>query len=307
MKLLFGVREFVAFLIILIVLIYGVGYIVDKTYFKLNENQRIENLELRIAKSETLISESDKLDKVLGISEDDTGELIREYKRDNESLKINTIKRSPSGKNTAYFQHKFAKDLKEMDDEDYAYIVVDQGIKAEPVFKSDFRLTDFEWLFDDELAVYRDCGTECVIAYVVNIDTKKYEQLPLGVGYTWSPDKYYVAAYRYSGRYGVSIGSRGNKYGRSLYEIIREPPPTGSALIVKTELKWSPDSSKFALVIRKNDEERLEMLVFGLRNNNFTLLSQRDLGQNASDKFFWKGASTVIYYESGEEKMVKLQ
>lgn len=302
-----GAKRLIGLSVVLMILIYGIGYIVEKFSFKTDERIRVEDLGLRVSKVETLISGSEKLNKVLGISEENLDELIREYKRDNENLKISTIKRSPNGKKSAYFQHKFTRDLKEMSDEDYAYVVVDQGIKVEPVFKSDFRLSDFEWLFDEELAVYRDCGTECTIAYVVNVDTKKYEQLPMGVGYTWSPDKFYVASYRYSGRYGITIASRRGNYGRSIYEILREPPPTGSALISKTALKWSPDASKFALVIRKNDEEMLELIVFGLENDNFVLLSQHGIDQDSFDEFFWKGTSSIHYYDSGKEKVIKLQ
>lgn len=238
-------------------------------------------------------------------NEPDINELFREYKRDNQSLKESTLKRSPSGKKTAFFQHKFVTDLTEINDWDYTYLVAIHEGREEPVFKSDFRLSSFEWLDDDQVVVYRNCGTECEIAYVVNIETKNYFDLPMGVGYTWSPDKKFVGSYHYSSRYGISLSARAsNKYGRAVFQILREPPPNGSALINKTEIKWSPDSTKFALLIKKEDEEKLELMIFALIRD-FSLLSKKTLAGNDSN-FYWGDAESVIYEDDGKEEIVSI-
>src|SRR3990167_5067183 len=66
----------------------------------------------------------------------------------------------------------------------------------------------------------------------------------------------------YRSKYGISVADRGNEYGRRLLEIRRDHPDVGSGLTDQTTVGWSPDSSKLAVVIRKENEEKLELLVY---------------------------------------------
>lgn len=246
-------------------------------------------------------------EEILGTeSKLDIEELKREYKRDNQSLRESTLQYSPSGKYTAFFQHKFVNDVKRISDGDYTYLVVNHAGTEEPIFKSDFRLSSFEWLNDGEVVVYRGCGTECRIAYVVTVATKEYYELPMGVGYTWSSDKRYVGSYHYSGRYGITVSlNESNRDGRAELRIAREPSPDYSSLIGRTEIAWSPDSSKFALIIKKDGEEKLELMVFSL-SEDFPLLHRSTLSINSFDSFFWRGSDKIVYTSDGNEKVISI-
>jgi Tol biopolymer transport system component len=261
-------------------------------------DQRIDKIE------KTLKIQKEK--EVLGLDESiDYDTLLREYKRDNESLKQNTLKVSTTGKKRAYFQHKFTTDIKEIGDRDYTFLVVEQEGKREKVFQGDFRLSYFEWLTDEEIAVYRNCGTECMIAYIVDLKTKTPRELMLGVGYTWSPNKQYVLAYHYSSKYGISVAEKDNFYGRMRFELRREHPPSGSNLTSKTQASWSPDSNKLALVIKKKAEEKLELLLFDVKND-FRLLGQKDLKSNQFSDLGWKDGTTVFYESGGKIIEIKI-
>lgn len=147
------------------------------------QEKQLTSLNERITEAEETLRIKEKL-KTLGeatsVPYDD---LTREYKRDNENLKQSTLKFSPSGKKHAYFQHKFTTNIKEIGDEDYTSLIVNHKGREETVFQGSFRLSYFEWLNDEEIAVYRSCGTECLIAYIVNLETKAHRELTLGVGY----------------------------------------------------------------------------------------------------------------------------
>lgn len=305
MEFLKSAKKFISLSVVLIVLIYGFGYIVEKTFFKLDERRKVEDLEFRVGKVETLISGSEKLDKVLGVNEENLDELIREYKRDNESLKESTRQPSPDGKSYAYLQHKFIKDLKEMNDGDYTYVNVYYDWGDQPVFKSDFRVSSFEWVNDEELVVYRGCGTECTAAYIVNIETKKYRELPMGVGYTWSPNKKYVATYHYSYKYGITVFEKDDIYGRTMFELRREHSTDGSGLIGETKMVWSPDSAKLAVIIEKESEEKLEIIIFNIIDE-FSIVFRSDLENKKFSNLHWKNEKTVIFEDGGKLKVVNL-
>lgn len=256
-------------------------------------------LEKRVERIETELELEDK-EKILGLEEEpDYDALLLEHKRDNEGLAQSTTKLSPSGKKTAYFQHKFITNIKEIGDGDYTSLVVEHEGTKETVFQNDFRLGSFEWLNDGEIVVYRGCGTECRIAYIVNIETKIPHEFTLGVGYTWSPDKRYVLAYHYSYKYGISVSERGDLYGRMVFELRREHPPSGSALGNKTQASWSPDSKRLALIIKKQDKEQLELLVFDVENG-FRPLLQKDLEDIDFSEVGWRNIDTVFYAIGGK-------
>ena len=47
------------------------------------------------------------------------------------------------------------------------------------MFTGNFRLSYFEWLNDGEIAVYQGCGTECMVAYHIDL-IKQTRRLSLG-------------------------------------------------------------------------------------------------------------------------------
>jgi hypothetical protein len=266
---------------------------------------RLRDLEERFEEVESYLELENKKKEVLGLEEGvDTNALLREYKRDSENLKESTLKFSPSRKKFAYLKHKFIINVKEIGDRDYTSLVVNYGDREETIFQDDFHLSYFEWLSDEEIAVYSGCGTECMIAYLVDLETKTPQEFMLGAGYTWSPNRKYVLAYHYSYEYGISVSDRGGAYGRTVFQLRREHPPSGSGLASKTQAAWSPDSSKLALVTRKESEERLELLIFGVEND-FKLLLQRDLESDDFSKVGWKDTETV-FYEAGVNVVIQL-
>jgi len=99
------------------------------------------------------------------------------YKGKNEELKELTLKVSPDQKKQAYFQRKFSKDnVTEIDDHDYISVILDQGNKKEVIFKGNFRLSYLEWLNNDEVKIYKGCGSSCLLSYVVNTNTRQVSQ-----------------------------------------------------------------------------------------------------------------------------------
>jgi len=216
------------------------------------------------------------------------------FEQKNEDLKKRSIVISPNKIRTAYFQEKFTTDnVTNIGDFDYISVVIEDGNKTQVVFQNDFRLSNLEWLNDREIVVYRSCGTECMIAYIVDTDTKHQQELILGVGYTWSPNKQYVAVYHYSYKYGISIANRGNQYGQTVLQVRRDHPNVGSALTSQTKVAWSSDSTKLAVVIRKENEEKLELIIYDI-TNQFKILYQQDLIESDISNLTWEGLNTVI-------------
>lgn len=99
------------------------------------------------------------------------------YKQENRALKERSLQLSPDGLKVAYFQQKFINSIKEISDPDYALLIVEQQDgQPEVVFKNNFRLSYFEWLNNDEIKVYKGCGSGCLLSYVVNTHTKQYKE-----------------------------------------------------------------------------------------------------------------------------------
>ena len=230
-------------------------------------------------------------------------EILENYRQRNEDLKERSLEISPNKRKSAYFQNKFTEDSKNIGDSDYVSVIVEQEEKQETVFQEDYHLSSLEWLDDREIVVYRSCGTECMIAYIVDTETKKQQEITMGVGYTWSPNKQYVVAYHYSYKYGISVANRGDEYGQTVFQVRREHPPTGSGLTSKTQVAWAPDSTKLAIVIRKDNEEKLELIVIDIKKA-FKTYYHQDLANNDISGLAWEGLSTLIVKnEKGYQKI----
>ena len=99
------------------------------------------------------------------------------HREKNEELKELTLKASPDQKKRAYFQRKFSKDnVSEIGNYDYISVILDQGNKKEVLFQGNFRLSYLEWLNDDEVKIYKGCGSSCLVSYVVDINTKQVSE-----------------------------------------------------------------------------------------------------------------------------------
>ncbi len=183
-------------------------------------------------------------------------------------------------------------------------MLVEQGEEIETIYTGDYRLSYLEWLDERELVVYRSCGTECMAAYIIDIKTKEQQDLFLGAGYLWSPNKEYVAAQHYSYKYGIFIAKRGNEYGQTVFELRREHPEFGSGLIDQTIIAWSQGSSKVAIILRKQDEEKLELLVYDVQEH-FALLHQWDLVGTDVSNLAWSDPDVISWTEDGKSKKIQ--
>ena len=99
------------------------------------------------------------------------------HDKKNQDLKELTLKASPNQEKQAYFQRKLSKDnVTNIDDQDYISVILDQGNKREVLFQGNFKLSYLEWLNDDEVKIYKGCGSSCLMSYVVNTNTKQISE-----------------------------------------------------------------------------------------------------------------------------------
>jgi dipeptidyl aminopeptidase/acylaminoacyl peptidase len=189
------------------------------------------------------------------------------------------LKISPDGKKIGYLKHLFSKSIFSPESKEYwenyftlmSYDL--QNKKEEEILKTDYHLFGWEWIFPDEIAICINCGTECQLLKIIDLKTKKETNLNFGVNYEWSPDKKYVLAYNFaSGFYGITIGDR---FGNIVFTLKRKLPDFPSHLVEKTKANWSRDGKKLTLIIKKENEEKLEILVFDVKKN-FKIISKRD-------------------------------
>jgi len=200
------------------------------------------------------------------------------------------LKISPQNGMIGYFSFLNYSKLKETTESDYdnetsLSVMTIDGKNHKEVYRGNYHTSDWEWLNEDEIVVYYGCGTECEVGFVIDAKTgKRKAQLQYGVGYEWSPDKKLVVAYNYSVEYGITVG---NKKGNELYALRRGVPDFYSRLVDKTKAAWSPDGSKIALIIKKENQEALELVVFDVKKN-FQTISQSDLEiLRSSEELSW--------------------
>lgn len=163
------------------------------------------------------------------------------------------------------------------------------GANNKKIYTGSYHTSDWEWLNDDEVVVYYGCGTECIVGFVIDVETgTRKAQLQYGVGYEWSPNKKYVLAYNYSGKYGITIGDKNEEV---FLSIKREP--SDYDLIDETKAIWSPDSKKIALIIKKESVNEMEILVF--ETDNFDMILQSDIEFTEDAKFSWTGNNKISF------------
>lgn len=98
------------------------------------------------------------------------------YKLHNQELKKRSLEYSPNGKKVAYFHNKFIVDIKEIGDDDFASLIVESDGKTKVLFQGNHRLGYFEWLNNEQIKLYVGCGSSCLINYIIDVETGKYEE-----------------------------------------------------------------------------------------------------------------------------------
>jgi len=163
------------------------------------------------------------------------------------------------------------------------------------IYHGSHKSSGWSWFSDDDILISYGCGTECQVLYLVNIESNKQYQLQYGVGYEWSPDKKMVLAYHYTAGFGITVG---DKFGNILFRFIKESSQD-SKLINLTLAVWSSDSDKIALIIRKQNEEKLELLVFDAEND-FEHIFQSDINSYKAQELKWSDDNNKIILDNQE-------
>lgn len=216
-----------------------------------------------------------------------------------QGQEIRYLRFSPSNDKFGFYYNKPGQEDISGSDVELSIMDIDTRVITK-VYEGGFKTSSWEWLNNKEIVVYYGCGTECMVAYI--IDTIGGEQtaiLQYGVGYEWSPDKKLVLAHRYTVEYGINVG---NKQGNIVFQLLRSPAPFTGNLDVKA--LWSPDSAKIALIIKKENKEELELLVFDIEQD-FKQIFQEDLTGNIDDiGFFWQHKGKALFYKDLNSEQV---
>lgn len=181
---------------------------------------------------------------------------------------------SPSGKKMGFMELRNIYDKKiPLTEQVVLYIGLTKGTKYQAVYYGDFKTSGWEWLNENEVVAYDNCGTECVVGFLFDArDGRKKADL-WAVGHEWSPDRQMILSYNYTIGYGVRVQ---NKKGEDLFLITRRQPRSYNKLILETRAIWSPDSAKLALAIKKEKEDKMEILVYNTKDN-FKKIYQSDM------------------------------
>lgn len=99
------------------------------------------------------------------------------HQENNKELKKRSLKFSPDGTKRAYFQNKFVFDISDIGNSDYVSLIVEkENEQSDTVFQDNFHLGRFEWLNNKEIKAYKDCGSGCLLSYIINVDTKDVKE-----------------------------------------------------------------------------------------------------------------------------------
>ena len=216
------------------------------------------------------------------------------YKRQ----KVYYLQFSPAQDKLGFYYYPDGNTLK-----DVALVIIDIPERtAKEVYRESIRTSGWKWFSNNEVLVQYNCGSECQVLYLIDINSDKKYTLQYGVGYEWSPNQQMVLAYHYSGQPGITVG---NKFGKAIFDFLREPPDIYTKLIEQTEAVWSPDGARVALLIKRKKEEALEIIVFDV-NQKFKQIFRENLTGEAQDiKFFWQEKDNLVYKDlSGEREVV---
>lgn len=251
--------------LILIISLIGVWMKVKNSYSE--ENQSMESGKINVNQNNQIDMSEVPLDKLV---EDEVG-VYYGHSENRVTSNGNPIVRlifSPSGEKVGFLENRDIYD--ESIPFDRQVILHAGDVKKKDfreLYHGSFRTSGWEWFNENEVAVYYNCGTECQLLYLADVYSGEGNSLVYGVNYEWSPNKELSLAYHYYswGIYGITVGG---KKGNELFSVTRNPAHNDNwELIGKTKAKWSPDSSKLALIIKKENKNQMELLVFDVSNN----------------------------------------
>jgi len=207
-----------------------------------------------------------------------------------DNHEISHLEFSPANKKIGFF---YRNDYPSVG-RDISLVIMDiSGRNIRNVYRKSHKTSYWEWMNDNEVLVYYGCGTECMVIFVINVNTgEEKAQLQYGVGHEWSPNREYVLAYNYSYRYGITVGDKKEKIFLSI-----KRKPSNYNLIYQTKAIWSSDSKQLALIIKKEEENQMELLVFDVENN-FKQTFQKDIDFHENYDFAWIDDDKLLYNET---------
>ncbi len=218
----------------------------------------------------------------------------KNLKSSSEKFRINTVDQlfvSPNREKVGFviFEDIFDEEIPE-DRQVLIYVGDRKENKFREVYYGSFRTSGWEWFSDDEILVPSSCGTECQVIYLIDVNTGEKNELQYGVDYTWSSNKEYVFAYNYTWRYGLTVGDKQKNILLTLERDSNSDTVDSWDLIVQTQAVWSLDSTKLAVVIKKEGQQKMELLVFENKIGKFEQVYQKDIGgYSENDRLVWNG------------------
>lgn len=206
---------------------------------------------------------------------------------------IGNLQFSPSGQRAGFMEFRDVHDKNiSITEQVIFHIGLTNGKKYQAVYHGDFKTSGWEWLNENELVVYDNCGTECVVGFLYDVRDGKKEADLWAVGHEWSPDKQMILSYNYTIGYGVMVQ---DKKGEDLFLIARQQPIPYNKLMDETRAIWSPDSTKLALAIRKETENRMELLIYNTKDN-FKIIYQANMLLAEVPEIRWSDNSKNIVH-----------
>jgi len=161
--------------------------------------------------------------------------------------------------------------------------------ETKEIYHGSFKTSGWEWFSNEEILVSAGCGTECQVLYLIDLKSGKQLELNYGVDYKWSADKTKVIALHYTAIPGFTVG---DKLGNELFTLRREFWDD-SKLFNLLQAEWSKDGGKIALVIKKENEEKMELLVFDVQND-FNKIFQNDIEILDNIELSWSNNKVLI-------------
>lgn len=187
---------------------------------------------------------------------------------------IGNLQFSPFGQRVGFMEFRDIHDKNiPITEQVILYVGAIKDKKYQAVHHGDFKTSGWEWLNENEVVVYDNCGTECVAGFLYDARDGRKEADLWAVGHEWSPDKQMILSYNYTIGYGVRVQ---NKKGEDLFLIARQQPVPYNELAQETRAIWSPDSAKLAVAIRKETEDKMELLIYNAKDN-FKKIYQVDI------------------------------
>ncbi|MEK7619373.1 MAG: cell wall hydrolase [Patescibacteria group bacterium] len=131
------------------------------------------------------------------------------------------------------------------------------------------RVHSSESIANHSIAVYYGCGTECEGVRIFDETTgKQRASFNYGVGYLWSANKKYVAAFHASAGQGVTIGDMS---GNQLFVYTK---PLEKSFDIPSVARWAPNDSKLAVLFNDNGQQDL-FVFWGFENGSTRVTSVR--------------------------------